>query len=112
MWANGGMTIPGNVSAGGAIFYTDGDASGTRWGGYLSDYITNQINSVSGSSATTYVRGIRFGAQQSFRKRDGVEYVWGGVMTAWADFGDSSYWVYLRPLQYNINGNWTTAPYT
>ncbi|CAD5236148.1 tail protein [Klebsiella phage vB_KvM-Eowyn] len=112
MWATGGMTIPGNMGVGSAVYQTDGNLTGTAWGGFLSDYLNNRFNTVSNTSASTYVRGIRFGAQQSFHKRDGTEYVAGGVMTAWADFGNSDYWVYLRPLQYNINGTWTTAPYT
>lgn len=58
------------------------------------------------------VQAIRFGALQSFRKRNGTESIQGGVMTAWADFGDSNYWVYLRPLQYQINDVWQTVAYT
>lgn len=58
------------------------------------------------------VMGIRLGTLQSFRERAGTERMPGGVMTAWADFGDSTYWVYLRPLQYLINGSWVTVSYT
>lgn len=57
------------------------------------------------------VQQIRFGARQSFKERGGNERLRGGVMTSWADFGSSNYWVYLRPLQYYINGSWVTAAY-
>lgn len=58
------------------------------------------------------VMGVRLGPLQSFRERGGNERMSGGVMTAWADFGGSNYWVYLRPLQYLINGSWVTVAYT
>lgn len=58
------------------------------------------------------VMGIRMGPLQSFRERGGTEHVPGGVMTSWADTGTSNYWVYLRPLQYLINGSWVTVAYT
>lgn len=81
----------------------------------------NIVRSVNGNNADangnvtiniSAVQGLRFGAIQSFRKRDGTESVQGGVMTAWADFGDSNYWQYLRPLQYLLDGNWITVAYT
>lgn len=58
------------------------------------------------------VMGVRLGPLQSFRERGGNERMSGGVMTSWADFGGSNYWVYLRPLQYLINGSWVTVAYT
>lgn len=58
------------------------------------------------------VMGVRLGPLQSFKERRGTERMTGGVMTSWADFGGSNYWVYLRPLQYLINGSWVTVAYT
>lgn len=58
------------------------------------------------------VMAVRLGPLQSFRERGGNERMGGGVMTSWADFGGSNYWVYLRPLQYLINGSWVTVAYT
>lgn len=58
------------------------------------------------------VMAVRLGPLQSFRERGGNERMTGGVMTSWADFGGSNYWVYLRPLQYLINGSWVTVAYT
>lgn len=58
------------------------------------------------------VMGVRLGPLQSFKERRGTERMTGGVMTTWADFGSSNYWVYLRPLQYLINGSWVTVAYT
>lgn len=58
------------------------------------------------------VMGIRLGPLQSFKERRGTERMGGGVMTTWADFGGSNYWIYLRPLQYLINGSWVTVAYT
>lgn len=58
------------------------------------------------------VQQIRFGPLQSFQERRGNERVAGGVMTTFADFGNSNYWVYVRTIQYLINGAWQTAWYT
>ena len=57
------------------------------------------------------VQGIRLSNLQGFQERRGNERLAGGVMTTFADFGNSNYWVYLRYLQYLINGTWVTASY-
>lgn len=74
----------------------------------LQNQITNNLNSAN----ATFVRGLRFGARQTFEERRLNERMAGGVMTSWADYGGSNYWVGLRPMQYNVNGNWVTAGYT
>lgn len=41
---SGQFYSPGNVIASGAIFHTDGNITGNIWGGYLADWLNNQIN--------------------------------------------------------------------
>lgn len=55
---------------------------------------------------------IRMGAVVTFKERRATERMQGGVMTTWADYGGSNYWINLRPLQYLKNGTWITVPYT
>lgn len=81
----------------------------------------NIVRSVNGTNADATgnvtislaaVQGIRLGAARSFQERQGNERMAGGVMTSWADYGQSNYWQTLRPLQYLINGVWITVEYT
>ncbi|ASQ17395.1 phage tail protein [Enterobacter cloacae] len=63
-------------------------------------------------SKGNYITGIRFGASTEYKERRNGERIDGGVMTSWADWGGSNYWVRLRPLQYQINGGtWFTVSY-
>lgn len=71
-------------------------------------YTKAEVNALLNSSATD----IRMGAAQSFQERRANERMWGGVMTAWADYGGSNYWLVLRPLQINRGGSWAVVPYT
>ncbi|WP_241164145.1 phage tail protein [Serratia marcescens] len=38
------FVAPGNLVAGGAVYYNDGNINGSIWGGYLSNWLNNQIN--------------------------------------------------------------------
>lgn len=71
-------------------------------------YTKAEVNALLNNSATD----LRMGAAQSFQERRANERMWGGVMTAWADYGGSNYWVVLRPLQINRGGSWAVVPYT
>lgn len=71
-------------------------------------YTKAEVNALLGNSATD----LRFGSAQSFQERRLNERLWGGVMTGWADYGGSNYWVLLRPLQINRSGTWAVVPYT
>ena len=71
-------------------------------------YTKAEVNALLNNSATD----LRMGAAQSFKERRANERMWGGVMTAWADYGGSNYWVVLRPLQINRGGSWAVVPYT
>lgn len=110
--STGSATVSGTTTTGNLVV---SNASATVNG-------SNIVRSVNGSTAnsagavtislSSYLTGIRLGPIQSFKEREGNERMTGGVMTAWADFGSSNYWVYLRPLQYLINGSWVTVAYT
>lgn len=54
---------------------------------------------------------LKMGPAQSFKERRANERLGGGVMTAWADYGGSNYWVVLRPLYYWRNNQWLLTPY-
>lgn len=38
------FVAPGNLVAGGAVYHNDGNINGSIWGGYLSNWLNNQIN--------------------------------------------------------------------
>lgn len=51
------------------------------------------------------------GPSQTFNERRLNERLAGGVMTGWADYGGSNYWVRLRPLYFLKNGQYQLIPY-
>lgn len=71
-------------------------------------YTKAEVNALLGNSSTD----LRLGAPQTIKERRATERLSGGVMTSWADYGGSNYWVVLRPLQIYRNGVWTLVPYT
>lgn len=76
--------------------------------GDVGAYTKAEVNALLNSSSTD----IRLGTPQSFKERRANERMTGGVMTAWADYGGSNYWVVLRPMQINRGGVWALVPYT
>lgn len=76
--------------------------------GLIGTYTAAEINSLINSNSTN----VRFGAAQTLKERRATERMSGGVMTSWADYGGSNYWVVLRPLQIYRNGTWALVPYT
>lgn len=57
------------------------------------------------------VTNMRYTGKQAYQERNGNERLPGGLMTTWSDFGSSNYWIYVRQLQYQINGSWVTVAY-
>ncbi|EAB4400466.1 hypothetical protein CBU97_08265 [Salmonella enterica subsp. enterica serovar Montevideo] len=102
---NGDIMANTALHAGGATVATDGNVYGTVWGGWLNDWINNNL-----------VRAVRLGpvALSGGLWRD---YQLGGgqVVTGFHTDGD---WemqggddkVYYRPIQYLIGTQWVTAP--
>ncbi|HFT6397866.1 TPA: phage tail protein, partial [Escherichia coli] len=96
---NGEFYSPGSLHAGGAVIAGDGNVYGTRWGGWLFDYLNR-----------SFVRDIRLGALSSLTIWNGPG--WsdrsGYVMTG-AVNGNQDALVdtaQARPIQKYINGNW------
>ncbi|HAM9543843.1 TPA: hypothetical protein IDY85_003958 [Escherichia coli] len=96
---NGEFYSPGYLHAGGAVIAGDGNVYGTRWGGWLFDYLNR-----------SFVRDIRLGALSSLTIWNGPG--WsdrsGYVMTG-AVNGNQDALVdtaQARPIQKYINGNW------
>lgn len=54
---------------------------------------------------------IKMGVSTTFKERNTNERMAGGVMTSWADYGGSNYWVRLRPLYFWKNNTWNLTPY-
>lgn len=71
-------------------------------------YTKAEVNALLGNASTD----VRLGAPQTIKERRATERVAGGVMTSWADYGSSNYWVVLRTLQIYRNGAWSIVPYT
>ena len=100
---------PGNIFAGGAIFHTDGNITGTIWGGYLSNWLNNQLDYVN----QNFVRDIRLASRGEIIT-DGAltEAPWGAVITGGNGNEGSQIGIMLfRYLQKNVNGNWYTVAY-
>ncbi|ECW2854551.1 phage tail protein [Salmonella enterica] len=102
---NGDIMADRKLNVGAATFSSDGNVNGTIWGGWLNDWINNNL-----------VRAVRLGpvALSGGLWRD---YQLGGgqVVTGFHTDGD---WemqggddkVYYRPIQYLIGTQWVTAP--
>lgn len=102
---NGRIMAHTALHSGDATFATDGNVYGTIWGGWLNDWINNNL-----------VRAVRLGpvALSGGLWRD---YQLGGgqVVTGFHTDGD---WemqggddkVYYRPIQYLVGTQWVTAP--
>lgn len=76
--------------------------------GLIGTYTSAEINNLVNNAATD----LRLGTPQTFKERRCTERMSGGVMTSWADYGSSNYWLLLRPLQIYRNGTWALVPYT
>ncbi|EEO3477074.1 hypothetical protein G6212_000858 [Salmonella enterica subsp. enterica] len=112
---------PSHIHAGNAFFSNDGNAYGTCWGGYLSNWTNSQFaardNNINtratwGWVSQNFIQDVRLAAPVEYQERGLNEKVKGGVMTAWADYGGSNYHVKWRELQKLISGQWLTAAYT
>ncbi|HFF9481030.1 TPA: hypothetical protein ACGFA2_004476 [Serratia marcescens] len=112
---NGNFYCPGGVYAAGAILHVDGNITGSIWGGYLSDWLNNNIN----NRATwdyvnqNFVRDIRLASRGEI-VTDGAmtEAPWGAVITGGnGNEGNQVGYMYFRYLQKNVNGNWYTVAY-
>ncbi|ELY5678333.1 hypothetical protein SNM20_004757, partial [Salmonella enterica] len=102
---NGDIMANRKLNVGAATFSSDGNVNGSVWGGWLNDWINNNL-----------VRAVRLGpvALSGGLWRD---YQLGGgqVVTGFHTDGD---WemqggddkVYYRPIQYLIGTQWVTAP--
>ncbi|EEG5262675.1 hypothetical protein GZB01_000754 [Salmonella enterica] len=102
---NGDIMANRKLNVGDATFSSDGNINGTIWGGWLNDWINNNL-----------VRAVRLGpvALSGGLWRD---YQLGGgqVVTGFHTDGD---WemqggddkVYYRPIQYLVGETWVTAP--
>lgn len=128
------FNAPGNLNAGEAVYQNDGNVKGSIWGGYLSNWLNNQLNARDnsindrvdwgtfnrevGSRATidyvngTFMRDMRLaGEAQTGPGRWGVRVPSGCVVTG-ADVtreGDGTYTnLFYRALQRNVNNNWYT----
>lgn len=110
--------------------YPDGNISGIRWGGYLFDYINNQISSQISALNTslrtwatsqfpsityvnqTFMQDSRLGSPTTLRKAASTNVFTcpSGYTFASIDTGDvGTVTATARPIQKYINGNWITV---
>lgn len=110
--------------------YPDGNISGTRWGGYLFDYINNQISSQISALNTslrtwaasqfpsityvnqTFMQDSRLGSPTTLSKAASTNVFTcpSGYTFASIDTGDvGTVTATARPIQKLINGNWITV---
>ncbi|EAR0001590.1 phage tail protein [Salmonella enterica] len=102
---NGRIMAHTALHSGDATFATDGNVNGSLWGGWLNDWINNNL-----------VRAVRLGpvALSGGLWRD-FQLGGGQVVTGFhtdgnweMEGGDDK--VYYRPIQYLVGGTWVTAP--
>ncbi|KKW51900.1 hypothetical protein XB02_03515 [Pantoea ananatis] len=116
----GNFSSPGALYAGGAAMDTSGNLNGAVWGGWLSDWLNNQLNDIrsrandawnkSNDAQVNRMIDLRLGPVESasswkaYGYGDQPPYVITGVY----NFNQDEYidTIYRRPLQKNINGNW------
>lgn len=114
LWVDRNANVAGNLKVGNATYQTDGNINGAAWDGYLSNWLSNNIN---GRATWDYVNGtfmrdMRLGGEaQTGPGRWGVRAPTGCVVTG-ADVtrdGDGTYTnLFYRALQRNVNNNWYT----
>ncbi|CAI0906686.1 phage tail protein [Serratia proteamaculans] len=114
LWVDRNANVAGNLKVGNATYQTDGNINGAAWDGYLSNWLSNNIN---GRATWDYVNGtfmrdMRLGGEaQTGPGRWGVRAPAGCVVTG-ADVtkeGDGTYTnLFYRALQRNVNNNWYT----
>lgn len=106
--------------------YPDGNISGTKWGGYLFDYISNQISSLNTSLRTwaasqfpsttyvnqTFMQDSRLGSPTTINKTASTNVFTcpSGYTFSSIDTGDvGTVTATVRPIQKLINGSWITV---
>ncbi|KAB8307271.1 hypothetical protein EH228_14805 [Erwinia endophytica] len=111
------------TGSGASWLAADGNVYGSVWGGYLNEWIAakandaynnaynNAYNSAINWAYANCVQDIRLGSSSEFQERSNTERLTGGVMSSWADYGSSNYWIRLRPLQKAVGGTWYTVSY-
>lgn len=79
--------------------------------GDVGTYDAGTIEAKLAALAAQVGAGVKMGASVTYKERGTNERMASGVMTSWADYGGSNYWVRLRPLYYLKNNQWILAPY-
>lgn len=99
---NGDITANTALHAGGATVATDGNVYGTVWGGWLNDWINNNL-----------IRDIRLGSIGETGTINGGtadcppgHVMVGAVMDVWGSRGSHLLRMRHSPLQKNVNGTW------
>ncbi|EIM8712988.1 hypothetical protein LN644_002865 [Salmonella enterica] len=119
---NGEFYSPSHLHAGAAIFGSNGDVYGSVWGNnWLSTWLNNQFaardNNINARATIAwvnqnFVKDVRLAAPVEYSERHLNERVRGGVMTSWADYGNSKYHIKWRQLQKLVNNQWLTVSYS
>ncbi|EEM2237926.1 hypothetical protein GJX70_02730 [Salmonella enterica] len=101
-FVNGDITANTALHAGGATVATDGNVYGTIWGGWLNDWLNNNL-----------IRDIRLGSIGETGTINGGtadcppgHVMVGAVMDVWGSRGSHLLRMRHSPLQKNVNGTW------
>lgn len=103
--------VPTSRTVNGKSLATNIVLSAADVGAYTTAQVDALINNLRAELQASGGGQLRLGPAQSFKERRANERMAGGVMTAWADYGGSNYWVVLRPLYYWRNNQWVLTPY-
>lgn len=108
--SNGSIVASAYVRAGGgtSVFHPDANLEGPVWGGYLSNWLNNQIAAIN-SEVNNRVNDMRFANTRGFDNSGGDTFL-GAVVSGVGDFGANDGYGTISDLQYYKNSTgWVTA---
>jgi len=90
---------------------TEGDISGDKWNGKLSEWLSNKSAEIENNLKAVFISGVRLGAKaKDYEKKEGRTFGerTGYVMTYWSadHMFSKKYKASLRPIQIFINNGW------
>lgn len=125
LWVDRGANVAGNLKVGNTTYQTDGNINGTAWGGYLSNWLNDNLNGrvdwgsfnrEVGARATVdwvnqnFIQNVRYSAETQHGATGIYTYHENTVLTGFNNWdGDYSpeelFWSYIQIYK---NGQWIT----
>lgn len=100
----GGVIAGNNLGVGGAVYQTDGNLSGSAWGGYISDYLRNNFVAGVKQGSRTHIGGLSSHGDYTSDIPGGA---W--LVSSLTNGDDRITDVYYAYVMYEIGGNWVNT---